>query len=46
MSEDTQNRITALQQAAHDCRGQEPAEEVVKRAEVYYLFLIGPPTPA
>lgn len=34
-------RLSALQQAAHDLRGTEPAASVVERAMVYYSFLSG-----
>jgi len=34
-----QTRLAALNQAAHDLRGAESAEDTVKRAEVYLAFL-------
>jgi hypothetical protein len=40
--EATRLREVALHQAAHDCKGNLDAEDVVKRAEVYLGFL-GPP---
>lgn len=39
MDPEYQARYAALQQAAHDCRGEKPPEEVVQRAKVYYEFL-------